>query len=133
MKHRVSICLIVFYVYIPLYLTTAICYRPLSRKVMCHLDSTFKQDGPVLNRVKSNDFSRATTVVHTQAYPIALSMVGISQISMLIARCLPMVLSNIYWFVCSLWCMCFNHMHELDIQLNQSNMLKQTYQHATFE
>jgi len=53
----------------------------------------------VLNRVKSTENSGATTVVHTQAYPITLSMVGISQISMLIARCLPIVLPNKYVFV----------------------------------
>jgi len=46
----------------------------------------------MLNRVESTDYSRATTVVHTHAYPITLHMVGIGQMSRSNARCLPIVL-----------------------------------------
>jgi len=45
----------------------------------------------VLICVKSTEYSQATTVVYTQEYPITVSMVGIGQISRLIARCLPII------------------------------------------
>ena len=43
----------------------------------------------MLNRVVSPEIPRATTVVHTQEYPITLLMVGSGQLSRLNAGCLP--------------------------------------------
>jgi len=43
----------------------------------------------VLNQVESTEYSRATTVVYTQEYPITVHTVGIGQMSRLNARCLP--------------------------------------------
>mgnify|MGYP000007603483 CR=1 FL=1 len=43
----------------------------------------------MLNRVKSTEYSRETTVVYTYEYSVTLPMVGISQMPRLIARCLP--------------------------------------------
>jgi len=51
----------------------------------------------VLNRVESIEYSRATTVVYTHEYRIALPMVGISQMSRLNARCLPFIFWYLYY------------------------------------
>ena len=40
----------------------------------------------MLTHVESTEYSRATTVVYTQEYPITLAMVGIGQMSRLNAR-----------------------------------------------
>ena len=42
----------------------------------------------MLTHVESTEYSRATTVVYTQEYPITLAMVGIGQMSRPNARCL---------------------------------------------
>ena len=46
----------------------------------------------MLNRVESIEFSRATTIVYTQQYPLTLPMVGMGQMSRLNARCLPITM-----------------------------------------
>ena len=45
----------------------------------------------MLNPVKSTEYSRETSLVYTQEYPITLSMFGIGQMPRLNARCLPIV------------------------------------------
>jgi len=49
---------------------------------MCNF-RLFLKIGQVLNRVESTEFSRPTTGVYTQEYPITVSMVGIGQMSRL--------------------------------------------------
>ena len=53
----------------------------------------------MLKPIESTDYSRATTVVYTQEYPTTRSMFGISQMSRLTARGLPIV-SPLLMFVC---------------------------------
>ena len=45
----------------------------------------------MLNRVESTEYSRATTVVYTHAYPIPLPLVGIDKLARLNARCFSIV------------------------------------------
>ena len=56
--------------------------RALSLKVACHFRLYFKigRGGQLLNRVEITEYSRATTIVYTQEYPITLPMVGMGQI-----------------------------------------------------
>ena len=63
----------------------------LAAKSCVILDSTLKQAGHVLNRVHTTAFSRETTIVYKQEYPISLLMVGIGQMSRLNACCLPII------------------------------------------
>ena len=57
----------------------------------------------MLNRVKSTEYSRATTVVYTQEYPITRSMIQICQMLRLNAPCLPIhiiiIIIIIYLFI----------------------------------
>ena len=50
----------------------------------------------MLNGVESITCSRATTLVYTHEYPITLAKVGISQMSRLNARCLPILIVIFY-------------------------------------
>ena len=50
----------------------------------------------MLNRVESTEYSRATTIVHTQENPITLLLVGIGQCSRRNARCLPITYNPSY-------------------------------------
>jgi len=43
----------------------------------------------VFKPAKSTEYSRETTLVYTQEYPLTQSMFGIGQMSRLNARCLP--------------------------------------------
>ena len=44
----------------------------------------------MFNLAKSTEYSRATTIVYTQEYPITLPMFGTGQMSRHNARCLPL-------------------------------------------
>ena len=46
----------------------------------------------MLNPVESTEYSRQTTLVYIQEYPITLPLDGVSQMSRLNARCSPMTL-----------------------------------------
>jgi len=46
----------------------------------------------MLNRVESTEYSRQTTLVYIQEYPITLPLDGVSQMSRLNARCSPMTI-----------------------------------------
>ena len=50
----------------------------------------------MLNQIDSTEYSRATTIVYIQEYPITLSMVGIGRMSRLNARCLPIMCLFVY-------------------------------------
>jgi len=56
----------------------------------------------VLKRVESTKFSRATTVVYTQEYPITLPEIGTGQMSMLNARCLHIQILR-QWIIGTRW------------------------------
>ena len=50
--------------------------RALSREVSCYFRLYLKIGRTSVKRVERTEYSRATTIVYTQKYPIALSMVG---------------------------------------------------------